>query len=144
MNLEHKEFGSYNLYYSYMRDIRSRQLFHIQTMKSGQLWTENEVEQYQDLIEKYITDFRQIAIEMNRTYSQIRSHYYNLQRKPNVRALKINDKLPNQSRTVNNSVNQMVGGCTISSSQYLSLYDSKQIKYIANPQYTYIIFEDLD
>ncbi|CAL6046225.1 SANT/Myb_domain [Hexamita inflata] len=114
-------------------------------MKNGQLWTEKEVELFQDLFEKYNTDFRQIAIEMNRTYSQIRSHYYNLQRKPNVRALKINDKLPDQNHTVNNSVNQMVGGCTISSSQYSSLEDNtKQAKSSVNPQYTYIIFDDLD
>ncbi|CAL6046241.1 SANT/Myb_domain [Hexamita inflata] len=114
-------------------------------MKSGQLWTENEVEQYQDLIEKYSTDFRQIAIEMNRTYSQIRSHYYNLQRKPNVRAQIANDKLPDQNRTVSNSENQVVNERAINSSLCYSQEDNSiQTKSNINPKYTYIIFDDLD
>ncbi|CAL6101817.1 SANT/Myb_domain [Hexamita inflata] len=114
-------------------------------MKSGQLWTENEVEQYQDLIEKYSTDFRQIAMEMNRTYSQIRSHYYNLQRKPNVRAKKINGKLPDQNHAVNNNVNQMVNALAINSKfcNYLDV-NTKYVKSSINPQYSYIFFDDLD
>ncbi|CAL6082495.1 SANT/Myb_domain [Hexamita inflata] len=114
-------------------------------MKSGQLWTENEVEQYQDLIEKYSTDFRQIAIEMNRTYSQIRSHYYNLQRKHNVKAQKV--KEPTQNRTVSNSENQLVSGIALNSSICNSQEDTKQdksnIRQVINLQYRYIIFDNL-
>ncbi|CAL6082489.1 SANT/Myb_domain [Hexamita inflata] len=114
-------------------------------MKSGQLWTENEVEQYQDLIEKYSTDFRQIAIEMNRTYNQIRSHYYNLQRKPNVRAQIVNDRVPDQNQTVSNSENQVVSGIALNSSICNSQEDNSiMTRSNINPQYTYIIFDDLD
>ncbi|CAL6046249.1 SANT/Myb_domain [Hexamita inflata] len=106
-------------------------------MKNRQLWTENEVEQFRDLFEKYNTDFRQIAKEMNRTYNQIRSHYYNLQRKPNVRALKINDQSLDQNLFVNSNENQLVTGLC----NYLD--DNKNIKS-SNPSFTYILFSDID
>ncbi|CAL6046221.1 SANT/Myb_domain [Hexamita inflata] len=61
-------------------------------MKYGQVWTEEDLQQFLDLFEKYDTDFRQIAQEMNRTYSQIRSHYYNLLRKPSNPARKREEK----------------------------------------------------
>ncbi|CAL6046109.1 SANT/Myb_domain [Hexamita inflata] len=50
-------------------------------MKTGQVWTEEENIVFKDLIQKYHKDFRQVASEMNRTYTQVRSHYYNIQSK---------------------------------------------------------------
>ncbi|CAL6101699.1 SANT/Myb_domain [Hexamita inflata] len=53
-------------------------------MKNTQLWSEEDCKQFIELTKKYFEDFYQIAIEMNRSYSQIRSHFYNLYRKPKV------------------------------------------------------------
>ncbi|CAL6101815.1 SANT/Myb_domain [Hexamita inflata] len=108
-------------------------------MKYRQIWTENEVEQYQDLFKKFSTDFRQIAIEMNRTYNQIRSHYYNLQRKSNVQAQKIKDQSLDQNLLVNSYENQLENGCVLNSN--LCLDDN--IKS-SNQSFTYILFCDLD
>ncbi|CAL6012737.1 SANT/Myb_domain [Hexamita inflata] len=51
-------------------------------MKYNQAWSEEDCQQFIVLMKQYHNDFKQIATEMNRTYSQIRSHYYNLLRKP--------------------------------------------------------------
>ncbi|CAL6046203.1 SANT/Myb_domain [Hexamita inflata] len=77
-------------------------------MKIVQVWTSEEMEQFKDLIDKYQNDFRQIAQEMNRTYNQIRSQYYNLQRKPARRVQKPEAKQapspqPNSNDTSNSS-----------------------------------------
>ncbi|CAL6083897.1 SANT/Myb_domain [Hexamita inflata] len=61
-------------------------------MKKTQLWTEEDCKQFIILSKKYHNDFQQIADEMNRSYSQIRSHYYNLKRKPKVDGKDSNDK----------------------------------------------------
>ncbi|CAL6033888.1 SANT/Myb_domain [Hexamita inflata] len=50
-------------------------------MKKTQLWTEADSKLFLELSKKYHNDFHQIAEEMHRTYSQVRSHHYNLQRK---------------------------------------------------------------
>ncbi|CAL5979577.1 SANT/Myb_domain [Hexamita inflata] len=56
--------------------------FHFWIMKKTQLWTEADSKLFLELSKKYHNDFHQIAEEMHRTYSQVRSHHYNLQRKP--------------------------------------------------------------
>ncbi|CAL6102299.1 SANT/Myb_domain [Hexamita inflata] len=53
-------------------------------MKTGQVWTEEDNIVFKDLIQKYHKDFRQVASEMNRTYTQVRSHYYNIQCKNSI------------------------------------------------------------
>ncbi|CAL5971517.1 SANT/Myb_domain [Hexamita inflata] len=50
-------------------------------MKQMQSWTNEDIDQFVDLVKQYHKDFRQIALEMNRTYNQVRSQYYNLHRK---------------------------------------------------------------
>ncbi|CAL6033878.1 SANT/Myb_domain [Hexamita inflata] len=50
-------------------------------MKKTQLWTEADSKLFLELSKKYHNDFHQVAEEMHRTYSQVRSHHYNLQRK---------------------------------------------------------------
>ncbi|CAL6082460.1 SANT/Myb_domain [Hexamita inflata] len=77
-------------------------------MKIVQVWTSEEMEVFKDLIDEYQNDFRQIAQEMNRTYNQIRSQYYNLQRKPARRVQKTEAKQapspqPNSNDTSNSS-----------------------------------------
>ncbi|CAL5977430.1 SANT/Myb_domain [Hexamita inflata] len=61
-------------------------------MKKTQLWSEEDCKQFVELTKKYFEDFYQIAIEMNRSYSQIRSHFYNLYRKPHVKQEAVRDK----------------------------------------------------
>ncbi|CAL6033682.1 SANT/Myb_domain [Hexamita inflata] len=62
-------------------------------MKITQLWSEEECKQFAILIKKYFNDFHQIACEMNRTYTQIRSHYYNILRKQNIEEKENKDNL---------------------------------------------------
>ncbi|CAL6046269.1 SANT/Myb_domain [Hexamita inflata] len=44
-------------------------------------WTEQENEQFFDLLKAYGKDFQQIAEYMNKSYIQVKSHYYNIQAK---------------------------------------------------------------
>ncbi|CAL5979599.1 SANT/Myb_domain [Hexamita inflata] len=69
-------------------------------MKQTKLWTEEDCKQFIILSKKYHNDFRQIADEMNRSYSQIRSHYYNLKRKPKVDGNDSNDKKVKAKQTL--------------------------------------------
>ncbi|CAL6088926.1 SANT/Myb_domain [Hexamita inflata] len=44
-------------------------------------WSEEENDEFLHLIHVYQKDFQYIANEMNKTYNQVRSHYYNLNSK---------------------------------------------------------------
>ncbi|CAL5979567.1 SANT/Myb_domain [Hexamita inflata] len=86
-------------------------------MKKTQLWTEADSKLFLELSKKYHNDFHQIAEEMHRTYSQVRSHHYNLQRKPS----KSESEKPKDKKKV-------------------SKKNSRQGKQ----HYSYIIFDDID
>ncbi|CAL5972276.1 SANT/Myb_domain [Hexamita inflata] len=45
------------------------------------LWTEEENKQYLKLLHMYGKDFYQILLSMDKSYSQVRSHFYNIQNK---------------------------------------------------------------
>ncbi|CAL5992453.1 SANT/Myb_domain [Hexamita inflata] len=45
------------------------------------LWTEEENKQYLKLLHMYGKDFYQISLSMDKSYSQVRSHFYNIQNK---------------------------------------------------------------
>ncbi|CAL6083895.1 SANT/Myb_domain [Hexamita inflata] len=63
-------------------------------MKQTQLWSEEECKRFVALSKQYFNDFYQIAAEMNRSYSQIRSHYYNIVRQTKLKG----DKKEKQSK----------------------------------------------
>ncbi|CAL6046043.1 SANT/Myb_domain [Hexamita inflata] len=44
-------------------------------------WSEEENDDFLRLIHIYQKDFQYIANEMNKTYNQVRSHYYNINSK---------------------------------------------------------------
>ncbi|CAL6046075.1 SANT/Myb_domain [Hexamita inflata] len=48
-------------------------------------WSEEENDEFLHLIHVYQKDFQYIANEMNKTYNQVRSHYYNLNSKVELR-----------------------------------------------------------
>ncbi|CAL6050415.1 SANT/Myb_domain [Hexamita inflata] len=50
-------------------------------MTNHRRWTEEENDEFLHLIHVYYKDFQYIANEMNKTYNQVRSHYYNLNSK---------------------------------------------------------------
>ncbi|CAL5979584.1 SANT/Myb_domain [Hexamita inflata] len=93
-------------------------LFHFWTMKKTQLWTEADSKLFLELSKKYHNDFHQIAEEMHRTYSQVRSHHYNLQRKPS----KSESEKPNNIKK-----------------QKAQKQSEKE-----KEQFSYIIFDDID
>ncbi|CAL5971496.1 SANT/Myb_domain [Hexamita inflata] len=72
-------------------------------MKITQPWTSEDLELLHYLMKKYHTDFRQIAIEMNRTYSQVRSQYYNQHRQPNNHHKKIQPQTANEQNSQDKS-----------------------------------------
>ncbi|CAL6102329.1 SANT/Myb_domain [Hexamita inflata] len=50
-------------------------------MTNHRRWTEEENDEFLHLIHVYYKDFQYIANEMNKTYNQVRSHYYNINSK---------------------------------------------------------------
>ncbi|CAL6082459.1 SANT/Myb_domain [Hexamita inflata] len=125
-------------------------------MKFGQPWSEEEMNVFRDLIKKYHNDFRQIADEMNRSYSQIRSQYYNLHRKPTVRPKK-QDKKQNKSLTSNDDKSQTqsktkeqkTNSNTSQQSSENKSSDNKEQHVPKNKQtgkddMSFIIFDDID
>ncbi|CAL6088917.1 SANT/Myb_domain [Hexamita inflata] len=50
-------------------------------MTNPRRWSEEENDDFLRLIHVYQKDFQYIANEMNKSYNQVRSHYYNLNSK---------------------------------------------------------------
>ncbi|CAL6116608.1 SANT/Myb_domain [Hexamita inflata] len=50
-------------------------------MTNPRRWSETEKEQFIHLIHVYQKDFQYIAQRMDKTYTQVRSHYYNVNQK---------------------------------------------------------------
>ncbi|CAL6009565.1 SANT/Myb_domain [Hexamita inflata] len=94
-------------------------------MKKTQLWSEAESKLFLDLMKKYHNDFVQIAEELNRTYSQVRSHYYNLFRKPKSTSLNKQTKQKPQESGKNKQ-------------------KQKVKKKNKSEHYSYIIFDELE
>ncbi|CAL6101775.1 SANT/Myb_domain [Hexamita inflata] len=120
-------------------------------MKYGQVWTEEDLQQFLDLFEKYDTDFRQIAAEMNRTYSQIRSHYYNLLRKPNNPARKREEKeiqpsAPKDEKAASShqTDKQKMNSNTSQPSSENREASAGKYKQADNYQIQFIIFDEMD
>ncbi|CAL6102315.1 SANT/Myb_domain [Hexamita inflata] len=47
-------------------------------MHTNQRWTETEDIEFRKLLNRYQNDFMLIAERMNKSYNQVRSHYYNV------------------------------------------------------------------
>ncbi|CAL6050397.1 SANT/Myb_domain [Hexamita inflata] len=56
-------------------------------------WSESENKQFLFLLSVYQKDFEYIAQQMNKTYNQVRSHFYNIQSKDRYKSSK-NDTSP--------------------------------------------------
>ncbi|CAL6046103.1 SANT/Myb_domain [Hexamita inflata] len=50
-------------------------------MYQNHRWTEAENKEFSKLLKRYQKDFTLIAEKMDKSYSQVRSHYYNIQKK---------------------------------------------------------------
>ncbi|CAL6046091.1 SANT/Myb_domain [Hexamita inflata] len=50
-------------------------------MHTNQRWTETEDIEFRKLINRYQNDFMLIAERMDKSYNQVRSHYYNVQKR---------------------------------------------------------------
>ncbi|CAL6046089.1 SANT/Myb_domain [Hexamita inflata] len=50
-------------------------------MRTNQRWTEVENHEFRRLFNRYPRDFALIAEKMNKSYNQVRSHYYNIQKR---------------------------------------------------------------
>ncbi|CAL6102343.1 SANT/Myb_domain [Hexamita inflata] len=68
-------------------------------MHTNQRWTDAENHEFRRLFNKYPRDFMLIAERMNKSYNQVRSHYYNIQKRE--RDIKTNQNIAELKKSIN-------------------------------------------
>ncbi|CAL6050421.1 Homeobox-like_domain superfamily [Hexamita inflata] len=71
-------------------------------MYTNQRWTEAENNEFKLQLKVYPGDFMQVAKKMNKSYSQVRSHFYNIEKK--ARDLKLNLNLAKIEKDLDKSM----------------------------------------
>ncbi|CAL6050447.1 SANT/Myb_domain [Hexamita inflata] len=56
--------------------------------KATKRWTAEEDQLFSALLDLYCRDFQAISEQMNKSYNQVRSHYYNLEKKHQMQKLR--------------------------------------------------------
>ncbi|CAL6102317.1 SANT/Myb_domain [Hexamita inflata] len=93
-------------------------------MHTNQRWTDAENHEFRRLFSRYPRDFMLIAERMDKSYSQVRSHYYNIEKRERVMKATLHMTVAKQS------VNQ-------------DQFSHNQLMKSEPPTYSLIVFEQI-